>query len=50
MVQRILAGERDPDALCQGLSQTAPLVETILQALADPATLEALLADAEPDE
>lgn len=41
---RILAGERDKTALCEGLgSTTALLIETILQGLADPATLSDLL-------
>ncbi len=47
VVKRILAGERDPDALCQNLSfQFAPKVEIILQALADPSVLETLLSEA----
>ncbi len=43
-LQRILAGERDPEALCARLSwRLGPVVEFTLQALADPATLDALL-------
>jgi tetratricopeptide (TPR) repeat protein len=49
-IRKLLSGERDPDALCQDLSlQSSMIVDTILQALADPATLEALLADTEPE-
>jgi tetratricopeptide (TPR) repeat protein len=32
-IQRILAGERDPEVVCQRLSADAPLVDAILQAL-----------------
>ncbi len=50
LLQRVLAGERDPDALCHGLSQSAPLVETVLQTLADLSTLNSLLSDPETAE
>ncbi len=46
-LQRILACERDPESLCQGLSWLyGPVVEAILQAIADPATLQSFLTDA----
>ncbi len=44
-VQRILDGERDVEALCAGLGQSAPVIETILEALADPSRLAELLPD-----
>ncbi len=51
VIQRILAGERDRDPLCQGLSyQFSPVVETILEALADPSTLDSLLSAPETAE
>ena len=44
-IERILAGERDADALCAPIEENAAMVvETILQAIADPSVLEALLA------
>ena len=47
VLDRLLAGERDETALCEGLDfQHALLIETILQGLADPATL----ADLRPTE
>ena len=47
---RILAGERDETALCEGLDlQKAMLIETMLQGLADPATLSDLLPTESPE-
>ena len=43
-LQRLLAGERDADALCERLSQTAPVLDAILAALANPDDLKTLLA------
>lgn len=44
VLDRILAGERDETALCEGLNSTAALlIESILQGLADPDTLSDLL-------
>lgn len=44
VLDRILAGERDETALCEGLPfNSAMLIETILQGLADPATLSDLV-------
>lgn len=45
-IQRILSGERNADALCQRLSNLAPMIVTILRALEDPSRLEALLQNA----
>ena len=43
-LDRILAGERDEDDLCEGLQfNAAMIIETILAGLADPATLSDLL-------
>jgi tetratricopeptide (TPR) repeat protein len=43
-IRRILAGERDPDALYAALDlEDSMIVETILQGLADPSTLSDLL-------
>lgn len=43
VLDRILAGERDADALCESLHlDLAMIVEAILHGLADPATLDAL--------
>ncbi len=43
-LDRILSGERDAEALCEGLElNPSMLIETILEALADPSTLEDLL-------
>ncbi len=48
-MQRILAGERDPQSLCQRLSfEYGPVVEAILHAIADPAALAALLGESGP--
>ena len=50
-LDRILAGERDEAALCEGLQfNAAMIIETILAGLADPQTLADLLpaSDAEP--
>jgi len=45
-IRRVLAGERDPDVLCESLDlEDSMIVETILQALSDPSTLTDLLAD-----
>ncbi len=42
-IRRLLAGERDPDALCAGLDpEDGAIVATILQALADPGALAGL--------
>ena len=50
-IRRLLAGERDADTLCGPLDgEDSMIVDAILQALADPSTLEALLRDAEADE
>ncbi len=39
-IRRVLAGERDADALCENLDlEDSMIVETILQGLADPSTL-----------
>jgi tetratricopeptide (TPR) repeat protein len=44
ILDQILAGERDETALCEGLGlNIAMIVETILQGVADPATLADLL-------
>jgi tetratricopeptide (TPR) repeat protein len=43
-IRRILAGERDEQALCAPLDlQDSMIIETILRAIADPSTLSALL-------
>ena len=48
-LDRILAGERDETALCEGLeSNFAMIIETILQGLADPSTLADLLPSGPP--
>ncbi len=45
-IRRILSGERDADSLCAPLDlEDAMIIETILQALADPSHLDRLLAD-----
>ncbi|HJX53677.1 MAG TPA: tetratricopeptide repeat protein [Polyangia bacterium] len=42
-IRRILAGERDPDALCAALDlEDSMIVETVLQGLADPSILSDL--------
>jgi tetratricopeptide (TPR) repeat protein len=47
-IRRVLAGERDPEVLCESLDpEDSMIVETILEALSDPSTLEDLLADQE---
>lgn len=49
VLDRLRAGERDESALCEGLDSTpALLIETLLQGLADPATLADLLPTAPP--
>jgi tetratricopeptide (TPR) repeat protein len=49
VLDRLLAGERDETALCEGLHyDPALLIETILQGLADPATLADLLPTEPP--
>jgi hypothetical protein len=46
-IRRILAGERDPDALCAALDlEDSMIVETILQGLADPSSLSDLAPSA----
>ncbi len=48
-IRRLLAGERDADALCAELDpEDAMIVETILQALDDPAHLHRLAGDDPP--
>jgi tetratricopeptide (TPR) repeat protein len=50
VLDRLLAGERDETALCEGLDFTqALIVETIVQGLADPATLADLLPIKSPE-
>ena len=50
-IRRLLAGERDPDTLCGPLDgEDSMIVDAILQALADPSTLDALRSDAEAGE
>ena len=50
VLDRILAGERDETALCEGLHpDLALIVETILQALAGPSTLSDLLPPDAPE-
>ena len=45
-IERILAGERDVEALCSGLGLNAfMIIETILQALEDPSILQDLLPE-----
>ena len=44
-IRRILSGERDAEALCAGLDfEDSMIIETILEALADPSTLADLLS------
>ena len=44
-IRRVLAGERDAGALCEGLDlEDSMIVETILQGLSDPSSLQDLLA------
>lgn len=48
VLDRLLAGERDENVLCEGLlSNSAMIIEAILHALADPSTLDDLLPDQE---
>ncbi|GDY21876.1 hypothetical protein LBMAG56_32230 [Verrucomicrobiota bacterium] len=50
VLDRLVAGERDETALCDGLGSTqALLIETILQVLADPSTLSDLLPSEPPE-
>jgi tetratricopeptide (TPR) repeat protein len=50
VLDRVLAGERDETALCEGLgSRQALIIETILQGLADPSTLADLLPTESPE-
>jgi hypothetical protein len=43
-IHRILDGERDEEVLCEPLNyEEAPIIYAILQGIADPQTLEALL-------
>jgi len=43
-IDRILAGERDEESLCEGLDfNSSMIIETIVQALADPSTLQDLI-------
>ena len=45
-IRRILAGERDADALCDPLDlEDSMIVETILQTIEEPSTSDSLLAD-----
>jgi len=45
-LDRILAGERDENTLCEGLHPNhAMIIETVLHALSDPSTLKDLLPD-----
>ena len=49
VLDRLLAGERDETALCEGLHPNlALIIETILQGLADPSTLADLLPTEPP--
>ncbi len=49
-LDRILAGERDETALCEGLGfNSAMLIETILTGLADPQTLADLMPSEPPE-
>ena len=48
-LRRILAGERDADALCEALDlEDSMIIETILTGLSDPSTLSDLLPTEEP--
>lgn len=50
VLDRLLVGERDETALCEGLPfNSAMIIETILQGLADPATLADLIASEPPE-
>jgi hypothetical protein len=49
-IERILAGERDAESLCQNLSIFAPMIETVLAALEDPSMLDNLLPEDESPE
>ncbi len=50
-IRQILAGERDEEALCDGLDpDDSMIVETILRGLADPSTLEDLLPSDDPQQ
>ena len=43
-LDRVLSGDRDPDALCDGLDyDTAMIIEAILAGLSDPSSLSDLL-------
>jgi len=45
-IRRILDGERDEEAICEGLDRNAWLiVHAILREIAEPGSLEALLAN-----
>ena len=49
VLDRVLAGERDPEVLCEGLdAEGSMIIETILQALSDPSTLADLLPEKSP--
>jgi hypothetical protein len=50
-IRRILAGERSTENLCGPLDlEDSMIIETILRAIADPATLSALLPPEADDE
>ena len=45
-IRRILDGERDEEAICEGLDwEMWMIAHTILRGIAEPGSLEALLAD-----
>ncbi len=45
-IERILAGERDAEALCSGLElDSSMVIETTLKALDDPSILQELLPE-----
>ena len=46
VLDRVLAGERDAEVLCEGLGpEGSMIIETILQGISDPSTLEDLLPE-----
>jgi len=50
-IRKLLSSERDPDAICGPLDyKDSMIMETILQAPADPSTLNSLLSAKEPPE
>ncbi len=51
LIHRILAGERNEDAIQEGQFGDAPMIlDTILRGLADPSTLEDLLPSDDPQQ